>query len=157
MGRKKRPVDGVVRDQRTGIVLARQDRHPGADLFRDAPMGEGLPGMHMPGEAEHILAIHFFDNLGYPVTPPNPLYRAVADPERPASAGQEGVLWVPVGDVKAKAVPEDAPPVVVADISGYDDDQITALKAQIRQREIAKKLLEQADPHVREERGDDVT
>jgi hypothetical protein len=148
--RRRRAVDGIVRDPDTGIVIARENRHPGADMFRSAPMGEGLPGMNLPVEAEHILAIHFFDNLGYLLAPPNPLYEPIDNPEQRASTGTAGVLWVPIEKGARRSAPEEDETVIVADISGYDANQIAAMKAQIRQREIADKLLEQADPHVRE-------
>lgn len=150
MSRTRR--DGIIRDQRTGIVLARDGRHPGADLFKDAPMGEGLPGMSMAPEAEHILAIHFFDNLGYSLTPPNPRYKAQVDPDSVAEVGQEHVKWVPL-DTPEPAAAQAEEPIVVADISDYSPDQIAAMKLQIRQKEIADKMLEQADPQVRGEAG----
>lgn len=142
--------DGVIRDQRTGIVLAREGRHPGADLFKDAPMGDGLPGMGMPPEAEHILAIHFFDNLGYPLTPPKPLYKAVPDSDSVAEVGREHVKWVPLDTPSRRSVQAEEP-IVVADISGYTPDQVAAMEVQIRQKKIADKMLEQADPQVRGE------
>lgn len=148
MSRTKR--DGIIRDQRTGIVLAREGRHPGADLFKDAPMGDGLPGMSMAPEAEHILAIHFFDNLGYPLTPPKPVYKAIPDTDSVAEIGREHVKWVPL-DTPAPVAAQAEEPIVVADISGYNADQIAAMKLQIRQKEIADKMLEQADPQVRGE------
>lgn len=148
MSRTKR--DGIIRDQRTGIVLAREGRHPGADLFKDAPMGDGLPGMSMAPEAEHILAIHFFDNLGYPLTPPKPVYKAIPDTDSVAEIGREHVKWVPL-DTPAPVAVQAEEPIIVADISGYNADQIAAMELQIRQKKIADKMLEQADPQVRGE------
>ncbi|MDH6279545.1 hypothetical protein M2280_000754 [Prescottella agglutinans] len=113
-------------------------------------MGDGLPGMSMAAEAEHILAIHFFDNLGYPLTPPNPRYKAKSDPDSVPGVGREQVVWVP-RDTPEPDAAQDNKPIIVADISGYDADQIAAMKAQIRQLEIAAKLMEQADPPVRGE------
>ncbi|NKS66333.1 hypothetical protein GS461_09560 [Rhodococcus hoagii] len=40
-------------------------------------------------------------------------------------------------------------PILVDDISHYDADQLAAMKVQIRQLEIARKLVDQADPQVR--------
>lgn len=140
--------DGIVRDRRTGIVLARKNRHPLADLFKDIPMGEGLPGMHMDPMAEHLLAIHVFDNED--CSPPrNPLYKAVPDPESVSATGTGRVLWVPIKTPDPVAAADE--PIVVADISNYDQDQIEALELQLRRRRIADKLLEQADPQVRGE------
>ncbi|WP_415395224.1 hypothetical protein ACMTN4_07590 [Rhodococcus globerulus] len=141
--------DGIVRDRRTGIVLARKNRHPLADLFKDIPMGEGLPGMHMDPMAEHILAIHVVDNLGF--VPSNaPLYKAVPDPDSLNATGTDRVLWVPI-NTPDPIVDELDEPIVVADISNYDPDQIAALEMQLQQKKIADKLLEQADPQVRGE------
>jgi hypothetical protein len=142
--------DGIVRDRRTGIVLARKNRHPLADLFKDIPMGEGLPGMHMDPMAEHLLAIHIFDNLG--CSPPqDPLYKSVPDPESLAATGSDRVLWVSVNI--PDPVPEDeaGEQIEVADISGYDADQMAAMEFQMKQKRIADKMLEQADPQVRGE------
>lgn len=140
----KANIDGVLRDPRTGIVIARKDRHPLADLFVDAPMGQGLPGMHIPPEAEHILAIHIFDNLRC-APPQDPLYAKQVDPDSEAALGQKRYIWVPISEADGSTdVVEE--PVVVADISHYDADQIAAMKLQIRQREIRDKLVEQADP-----------
>lgn len=140
----KANLNGVLRDPKTGIVIARKHRHPLADLFIDAPMGQGLPGMHMAAEAEHILAIHVFDNLD--CSPPrNPLYKARLDQDSMAATGQKRYIYVPINE------PDDGNDVVeeaveVDDISHYDDDQLAAMKVQIHQIEVRKKLLEQADP-----------
>ncbi|MFE5789534.1 phage gene 29 protein family protein [Rhodococcus erythropolis] len=142
--------DGVIRERRTGIVLARKARHPGADLFRDVPMGDGLPGMHMATEAEHLLAIHFFDNLGYDVVPPNPLYKAAVDPDSRKSTGSDRVVWVPI-DTPEVDIEDDGELIVVPDIDGYTDDQIDAMELQVAQIKLNRKLLAQADPHVRGE------
>jgi hypothetical protein len=142
--------DGIIRDQRTGIVLAREGRHPGADLFKDAPMGDGLPGMSMAPEAEHILAIHFFDNLGYPLTPPRPLYKAIPDTDSIAEVGRQHVKWVSL-DTPDPAQVQAEEPILIDDISHYDADQLAAMKVQVRQLEIAQKLVDQADPQVRGE------
>ncbi|MDI9914341.1 hypothetical protein [Rhodococcus sp. IEGM 1379] len=141
--------DGIVRDRRTGIVLARRNRHPMADLFRDAPMGEGLPGMHMDPMAEHLLAIHIFDNLDC-LPPQNPLYKQVPDPESLNATGTDRVIYVPIG-TPGPADVEAEEPIIVADISDYTEDQDAALELQLRQKRIARKLLEQADPQVRGE------
>lgn len=143
--------DGIIRDRRTGIVLARKDRHPLADLFKDVPMGEGLPGLHMGlPEVEHLLAIHVFDNMD--CSPPrNPLYRAVPDPDSLNATGTDRVIYVPVDTPNPVAVEEEDEQIFVADISKYNADQMAALKLQIQQKEIADKMLEQADPHIRGE------
>lgn len=142
--------EGVVRDRRTGIVLSRKNRHPLADVFKDAPMGEGLPGMHMDPMAEHLLAIHVFDNLR--CSPPqDPLYRAAPDPDSLNATGTDRVIYVPVGTSDPAADDDAAEPILVADISDYNADQIAAMKLQLQQKEIADKMLEQADPHVRGE------
>lgn len=148
MSRTRR--NGVIRDQRTGIVIAREERHPGADLFKDAPMGDGLPGMSMQPEAEHILAIHFFDNLGYPLTPPDPRYKAQDDPDSMPGIGRRLVKWVPLDTPDTESALDDEP-IMVADISEYTPEQRAAMKAQLRQLEAAEKLMAQADPHVRGE------
>lgn len=140
----KANIDGVLRDPKTGIVIARKDRHPLADLFIDAPMGQGLPGMHMAPEAEHILALHIFDNLR--CSPPqDPLYKRRLDKDSVASLGQKRFIWVPIKE------PDDGNDVVdevieVDDISHYTPDQRAAMKVQIRQLEVRDKLVEQADP-----------
>ena len=143
--------DGIIRDRRTGIVLARKDRHPLADLFKDVPMGEGLPGLHMGlPEVEHLLAIHVFDNLG--CSPPQePLYKAVPDRESLTATGSDRVLWVPVATPDPVPAEEADEQIFVADISDYNADQMAALEFQIQQKKIADKMLEQADPHVRGE------
>ena len=140
-------LSGIRRDPNTGIVLARERRHPLADLFRNVPMGQGLPGMKMMPEAEHLLAIHAFDNLQ--CSPPrDPLYKARTDRDALAATGIAQVIWVPINTPD----PEDEPPVettvVVADISGYTPAQIEAMKAQIREEEIRRKLSAQADDGV---------
>lgn len=141
-------LSGIRRDPATGVVIARESRHPLADLFRSAPMGQGLPGMNIPAEAEHILAIHIFDNLN--CSPPrNPKYKARKDKEQIRSTGIDGVKWVPTNapDADEDADPEAAADdIVVADISGYNAMQLEAMKAQIREEEIKRKLAEQADP-----------
>lgn len=140
----KANIDGVLRDPKTGIVIARKRRHPLADLFIDAPMGQGLPGMHMAPEAEHILAIHVFDNLD--CSPPrNPKYKRRLDRDSVASLGQKRYIYVPINEPDdGNDVAEEV--VEVADISHYDDDQLAAMEVQIQQVKVRKKLVEQADP-----------
>ncbi|MEV0080900.1 hypothetical protein AB0H58_31195 [Nocardia neocaledoniensis] len=137
-------LSGIRRDPHSGIVLAREQRHPLADLFRSVPMGTGLPGMRMPIEAEHLLAIHIFDNLD--CSPPqNPLYKARPDKDALRSTGMPGVVWVPINTPDD---PEDpAPPeaVMVADIGDYTPAQLEAMKAQIKQIELERRLSAQAD------------
>lgn len=142
--------DGIIRDRRTGIVLARKHRHPLADVFKDIPMGEGLPGMHMDPMAEHLLAIHVFDNED--CSPPRePLYKAVPDPDSLNATGTDRVLWVPINTPDPVADDEADEQILVADISEYTPDQVAAMEFQIRQKKIADKMLAQADPHVRGE------
>ncbi|MGW4123614.1 hypothetical protein [Nocardia sp. NPDC004711] len=138
-------LDGIRRDPKTGIVFAREHQHPLSMWFQSVPMGQGLPGMQVPSEACHLFAIHVFDNLRLPA-PSQPLYRPRRDPNARRDIGVEGVKWVPIGDPE-EAETEDASevPAVVADISGYDDTQIAALKAQIREVELTRKLIAQAD------------
>ncbi|MBF6298208.1 hypothetical protein IU459_11720 [Nocardia amamiensis] len=137
-------LDGIRRDKATGIVLAREHRHPLADWFRSVPMGTGLPGMQMPPEAEHLLAIHVFDNLRLPA-PKNPLYKPRVDREARRGAGIEAVIWVPVGAPEEDATEALAEPVEVVDISHYSPAQLEAMKAQIRDVEVTRKLIEQSD------------
>ncbi|MGW4718251.1 hypothetical protein [Nocardia sp. NPDC004260] len=137
-------LDGIRRDKATGIVLAREHRHPLADWFRSVPMGTGLPGMQMPPEAEHLLAIHTFDNLQLPA-PKHPLYKPRIDKEARRDAGIEAVIWVPAGAPEDDTTEALAEPAEVDDISHYNPAQLAAMKAQIRQIEITRKLAEQSD------------
>lgn len=142
-------LEGIVRDPDTGIVLARKHRHPLADLFRSVPMGRGLPGMQIPAEAGHLLAIHIFDNLR--CSPPqSPLYKARRDKDAVQVTGMEGVTWVPITepDPVEEAAPSDQSEQAVPDvddISHYTPAQLAAMKAQIRQIELERKLIEQSD------------
>lgn len=146
-------LSGIVRDKQTGIVLARTQRHPLADLFRSAPMGMGnMPGMNIPAEAEHILAIHIFDNLD--CSPPRrPKYKYRVNKEQVTSTGIPGALWVPIDAPDEDYEPAPDEVVEVADISGYGPMQVEAMKAQIREHEIRAKLAANVDPHVRGEGG----
>lgn len=137
-------LSGIRRDATTGIVLAREQRHPLADLFRSVPMGTGLPGMKLPIEVEHLLAIHIFDNLD--CSPPqNPLYKARPDKDAERALGMPGVIWVPINTPDDPDTPDDDGTVVIADVAEYSERQLEAMKAQIRQVEIARKLAAQAD------------
>lgn len=142
-------LSGIVRDKTTGIVLTRSQRHPLADLFMSAPMGPGnLPGMNIPYEAHHILAIHVFDNLD--CSPPrNPLYKFRRNLEQERSTGIPGALWVPVNTPDKEYEPVADEVVEVVDITDYTPMQIEAMKAQIREKEIRDKLTANLDPHVR--------
>nr|WTA71314.1 hypothetical protein OHB51_35560 [Micromonospora sp. NBC_00855] len=138
-------LSGIRRDPNNGIVMAREQRHPMADLFRSVPMGTGLPGMRMPIEAEHLLAIHIFDNLD--CSPPqNPVYKARPDKDALRSTGMPGFIWVPIAtpDDPEDPAPDEGP-VLVADIGEYDDRQIAAMKAQIAEVERQRKMSAQAD------------
>lgn len=138
-------LSGIRRDPNNGIVLAREQRHPMADLFRSVPMGTGLPGMRMPIEAEHLLAIHIFDNLD--CSPPrSPLYKARPDKDALRSTGMPGYIWVPINTPDDPADPStDDEPVMVADIGEYNDRQIAAMKVQIEEIERRRKMIAQAD------------
>ncbi|MRH85989.1 hypothetical protein GFY24_00665 [Nocardia sp. SYP-A9097] len=138
-------LDGIRRDPETGIVYARESRHPLADWFRSVPMGQGLPGMQMPPEIQHLLAIHVFDNLRLPA-PTDALYKPRRDKNATAATGHDAVTWVPIGapdEGQGEDITEA--PVLVADITGYTPAQIAAMKAQIRQEEIRQKMLAQSD------------
>lgn len=138
-------LEGIRRDPETGIVLAREHRHPLASWFRSIPMGQGLPGMQIPSEFEHLFAIHLFDNLRLPA-PSAPLYKPRRDKAARRDIGHEAVLWVPVGTPEEDELEDiTEQPVQVADISGYTPAQLAAMKAQIRQEEIKQKLIEQSD------------
>ena len=137
-------LSGIRRDPTTGIVTAREQRHPLADLFRSVPMGVGLPGMRMQVEAEQLLAIHIFDNLD--CSPPRtPLYKPRADTDALRSTGMPGVLWVPINTPDDPDAPPVDEPVMVADIGTYTPAQLEAMKAQIKQIEMERRLIAQAD------------
>lgn len=139
---------GIVRDPKTGIVLARTIRHPLADLFMSAPMGQGLPALniHPFNEISQILAIHMFDNLD--CSPPrDPKYKWRPNNAQVRATGLPGVLWVPINTPDPEPTVA-AEPVEVADISEYSTEQLAVLKSQIRQVEIRQKLINNLDPHV---------
>ncbi|WP_282775864.1 hypothetical protein [Nocardia sp. CC201C] len=138
-------LDGIRRDKATGIVLAREHRHPLADWLRSVPMGTGLPGMQMPPEIEHLLAIHLFDNLRLPA-PTAPLYTPRVDKAARRDIGKDAVIWVPIGTPEEEETePVTGQPVTIADISDYTPAQLAAMKAAIRRAEIEAKMVEQSD------------
>lgn len=138
-------LDGIRRDPTTGIVLAREHRHPLADWFRAIPMGVGLPGMMIDPKAEHLFAIHVFDNLQLPA-PSDPLYKPRRDRNAPRDIGRESVLWVPTGAPDEDELEDiTATEVTVPDVAGYTAAQLAALKAAIKQEEITQAMAAQAD------------
>lgn len=147
MGRMNRESD-IVRDE-AGVVIGRHQRHPLADLFKSVPMGSAnLPGMRMPPEMEHLLAIHVFDNLR--CSPPrDPLYVYREPTRRPvgAHAGAGGV-WVPVSQLKNVAFAEDTETVTVADVSDWSEERLRAQEIAIAAERTRQKMVAQADPHI---------
>lgn len=145
MGKKKAD---IIRDE-AGIVVGRRERHPLADLFKAVPMGaEGMPGMRMPPEMEHLLAIHVFDNLK--CSPPqDPLYVYREPKRRPlgAHAGADGV-WVPTSETKDPAFAEDRRTVSVVDVTDWSEERLAAQEIVIKAERTRQKMVAQADPHI---------
>lgn len=139
--------DGITKDPKTGITLARRDKHPLAGLFKAIPSGAGNIPINIPDELHHLLAIHIFDNLR--CTPPNqPLYKyreAAVNPE----AGLNGGLWVPIDEPDEDYAPDEEAfelPVSQEEISMWSPKNVQAMKLAIRAKEIRDKLAEGADP-----------
>lgn len=137
-------IDGIIRDPETGVVIARRDRHPLADLLRAIPSGAGGVEFSMPPELQHIIAIHLFDNLK--CSPPtNPLYEY-----REPTVGHSGLntghdtSWVPVGAV-ANPAAVVADPISLPDPAGWSAEKLHAMKLAIRNEEIQQKLILSTD------------
>lgn len=138
-------IDGIKRDPDTGIVIARRDPHPLADEFRAIPAGNGIDTVfNLPVEMRQVLAIHIFDNRD--CSPPrNPNYFYV-EPEGGQQIGLNGGMWLP-----ASAAPKRAPEkVVLPDASGWSNRKIEHMKAALRQEEIKRNLINDADPRAGE-------
>lgn len=139
--------DGIHRDPKTGVTIARRDKHPLAGLFKAIPSGAGEIPINIPDELHHLLAIHIFDNLR--CSPPNqPLYKyrqSAVNPE----AGMNGGLWVPIDapdEEFAPAGPNADLPVPAEEINMWTPEKMAAMKTAMRAKEIRDKLAEGADP-----------
>lgn len=147
MGKLNQESD-IVRDE-AGIVTGRRTQHPLAGLFRAVPMGgANMPGMTLPVEIRHLLAIHTFDNLR--CSPPkNPLY-VYREPKfvpKGSHAGAGGV-WVPVALADDPAFTETDTTVTVADVRDWSAERLKAQELAIKHERIRQNLITQGDPHI---------
>lgn len=138
----------IIRDE-AGIVIGRRTEHPFAHLLKAVPMGNAdMPGMGLPPEMRHLIAIHVWDNLR--CSPPrDPLYVYKEPKRRPRGthAGAGGV-WVPMEHANDEAFVEESGTVTVADVGGWSEDRLKAQEIAIAAERTRQKLVAQADPHI---------
>ena len=138
-------IDGIQREKDTGIVTARRDLHPLADEFRAIPAGNGTDTVfNLPAEMRQVLAIHIFDNRDCS-GPRNPKYFYV-EPTEGQQIGLNGGMWLPSGSAPER----EREKIVVPDASGWSNRKLEHMKAQIRQEEIKRNLINDADPRAGE-------
>lgn len=138
----------IVRDE-AGIVVGRHTEHPYADLLKQIPMGgANMPGMDLPAEMRHLIAIHIWDNLRCS-GPRDPLYVLREPTNVPKGAGRRAAsVWVPVSKLDDPAFAESDESVTVADVRDWSPERLKAQKIAIAAEERRQKMVAQADPHI---------
>lgn len=181
MARRKNPKNrGVIRDRKTGVVLARTSQHPLSGLFTAIPsnapdyQGSELPPFNMPDEMKHLLAIHLFDNL-YPGLPLPPgdgevwqitlpdgtkvevgpsRYRLVNPTGDHKPMGGNGEVWLAHSRPAEDAMPAGMvvpDPAGVPDVEDLTDAQLAALEERIELRRIDEARLAEMDAQAKPE------
>lgn len=155
LGRQYTEVDGVLRETKTNIVLARRHPHPYKDLFNAIPSEAGVY-FDIPDDLKQLLAIHCLDNLG--MSPPvNPRYEYVPPAPGLAVGGQKNVgTWEP--PVKGRKVAKEADPeraVVVPDPTGWSQNKRDAMRAALKAEDIRRAMIDGADAAVAQEIKDE--
>ncbi|WP_353107839.1 hypothetical protein [Gordonia sp. (in: high G+C Gram-positive bacteria)] len=166
---------GVIKDRKTGVVLARRRQHSHLQLLTSIPNNHpdypdaDLPPFNMPDEIKHLLAIHVFDNL-YPGLPLPPgegetwtvtsstgetwtvngsRYRLVNPTGDTKPHGGNGEVWLP-WVVPAEAVATaDGDVDGVPDVDDLDDAQLAALQRRIEERIADEAMLNAMDPQAK--------
>lgn len=142
---------GMVRDKKSGVVLAREQEHPQRYVFESIPNGTPIP-FHMDPEMQQVLAIHVFDNLKCSPPGDDAVYRLVRSKANPgAPLGTGGVVWVPKTVPDSAFEPEQVEPLLVEgvpDIESLDDAQLDALQVRIADRKIAQSQAANLDVPV---------
>ena len=172
---------GVVKDRKTGVVLARTRRHTHQHVFTSIPNSSpdypdaDLPPFQMPDEMKQVIAVHLFDNL-YPGLPLPPgegevwtitaadgtvvgevqgaRYRLVNPTGDNKPSGGNGEVWLP-WIVPAEAVAlEDVDMDGVPDVDDLDDAQLAALEKRIEERRIDEAHLAAIDSQAKPDRAE---
>ncbi|GGG03875.1 hypothetical protein GCM10007304_17520 [Rhodococcoides trifolii] len=140
--------DGVLRDPKTNIVLARRHPHPYKDVFNAIPTEAGI-GFDIPDGIKQLLAIHCFDNLG--MSPPqNPRYEYVPPAGTHTVNGQNAVgSWEP--PVQGRKTAKEADPeraVVIPDPAGWSQNKLAAMEAAVKREKMRQAAILGADAGV---------
>jgi hypothetical protein len=140
--------DGVLRDPKTNIVLARRHPHPFKDELNAIPSETGV-NFDIPDEMKQLIMIHLVDNRGwtqtgtarYEYVPPSTMY---------AVNGRAAVgTWEP--PVKGRKTAKEAEPeqaVVVPDATGWSPKKIAAMEAQLKAEKNRRAMIFGADAGV---------
>ena len=119
-------------------------------MLKSIPMGTAnMPGMSLPPEIRHLIAIHVWDNLRCsPPRDPLYVYREPRGMPAGARAAGAGGVWVPIKHANDDAFAEDTEKIMVADVTDWTPQRLEAQRLAIAAEERRQRLIAQADPHI---------